>query len=177
MNIDTMTGLPDLSELGKDYYWEIQPSSDSQEVLNLHIMKTVHKTVESRSWWRTKVSSVTEGKYIDGITLVGPKPIDKINTKIIDNIQKYISEEGLNITLEDFLANPWSNVFKMRESGCNSVIYRSLVSFEVTDELVLEGANHLYKKLKSSVEEKRRAEELASNNARYVGKYPPKKIG
>lgn len=177
--IDPTTGLPDLSLLGDDLYWEISKDSkyveSAPDTYSIKIMRNV--LVCKKGFFR-------EAKYYP--QRVGKRMITRFKTyheltpEVVQKLSKFAESysRGVDTTAREVFEETDKMVLVEKSVILAHRIYwEDLVELNLSDDLVQLCAMDLFNELVGEKKKELEKELKRKSNEKYVGKYPPKKIG
>ena len=177
--IDPATGLPDLSLLGDDHYWEVIPNIENYDgVPSNYTLRLMRKIVKRSAGIFSKEKSETV--LVDSIPISRKKFFYELNPKVVDKISKLIESYRMGIeTSPEKLFNNSTTQYLLEKSFILSsrILEEDIIEFDLSDDLIQLSAMDLFNgvirdKIKSLEESVR-----IIKNDKYVGVYPPKKLG
>lgn len=176
--IDSDTGLPDLSILGKGYYWEVSPKvSFSGTQRNRYVVKIMRSEFETRRKGLFGTTSVVRLVKVDYLDICRRKTWGEIDKKTIESIKIFMSLSS-DSDLEKYLSqcNTYDLVERMMLKG-SFVTLDDLIMFDLSDELILSCSTDLYNSVIKSHNAKMKQRTRDEKNKKFCGEYPPNKLG
>ena len=177
--IDPTTGLPDLSLLGDDLYWEISRNYSGNDcgpdTYSIRIKKNV--LVRKKGFFR-------DAKFIPHTirskTISRDKTYHELTPEVVQKLYKFAESywRGVDTTAREVFENTSTMLLVERSVNLTHRIYfEDLIEYNLSDDLVQLCAMDLFNELVEEKKKELEKELKRKTNEKYVGKYPPKKIG
>lgn len=179
--IDTSTGLPDLSLLGDDHYWEISKDSKyvkvAPDTYSIKIMRNI--LISKKGFFReAKYHSQVVGKK----TISRYKSFSELTPEVVNKLSKFIESyrylSGGNNSARKLFEKTDKNFLVYKSVNLSHRIYwEDLVEYNLSDDLVQLCAFDVYHEV---LEAKTKALEKVLQtkaNDKFLGTYPPNKLG
>lgn len=179
--IDPSTGLPDLSLLGDDLYWEISKDSkyveDAPDTYSIKIMQNV--LVSKKGFFRgAKYSSQTVGKK----TLSRYKSFNELTPEVVSKLSKFIESYSyrfnVDATARELFEKTSKKFLVIKSVNLSHRIYwEDLVEYNLSDDLVQLCALDVYHEVLEDKTKALKKELQTRANDKFLGMYPPNKLG
>lgn len=177
--IDPATGLPDLSLLGDDHYWEVIPNIENYDgVPSRYTLRLMRKIVKRSAGIFSREKSETV--LVDSILISRRKFFYELNPEVVDKISKLIESYRMGIgTSPEKTYNNCTTKYLLEKSFIlsNRILEEEILEFDLSDDLIqlcaMDLFNMVIRDKTKSLEESVRI----MKNDKYVGVYPPNKIG
>lgn len=177
--IDPDTGLPDLSLLGDDHYWEVVPNFEKYDgVPSSYTLRLMRKIVKRSAGVFRKEK--TETVLVDSILISRKKSFDELTPKVVDKLSKLIESYRMDTeTSPARLYNNSTTKYLLEKTFLlsNKIFEEDIIEFNLSDDLIqlraLDLFNRVLRDKNKSLEESIRT----MKNDKYVGVYPPNKLG
>lgn len=179
--IDPDTGLPDLSLLGDDHYWEVVPNFEKYDgVPSNYTLRLMRKIVKRSAGVFRKEK--TETVLVYSILISRKKFFYELNPEVVDKISKLIESYRMGIeTSPEKLFNNNTTQYLLEKSfilsNRNRILEEDILEFDLSDDLIQLCAMDLFNRVLRDKNKSLEESVRAMKNDKYVGVYPPKKLG
>lgn len=174
-SIDPDTGLPDLSLLGDDHYWEIVRSESSVGSYNGTYTLRLMRRIESTRVLRTdKFTYKVVGKAV----IQRKKSFDELSEETIYKLEKYISACRITATPEKLFSDyPTTKLLDGSVNLSNRIYSADLMEYNLSEDLVQLCAFNVYHEVLKAKTKALEKELQTRANDKFLGMYPPNKLG
>lgn len=174
-SIDPSTGLPDLSLLGDDHYWEIVRSESSVGSYNgTYTLQLIRRIVITRVLRTNKVTYVVVGKAV----IQRKKSFDELSEETVHKLEKYISAYKLPTTPKILFNDyPTTQLIDGSIRLSNRICSVDLMEYNLSEDLIQLCAFNVYHEVLEAKTKALKKELQTKANDKFLGMYPPNKLG
>lgn len=177
--IDPATGLPDLSLLGDDHYWEVVPNFEKYDGVPSNYSLRLMREIVKRSAGVFRKEK-TETVLVDSVLISRKKTFDELTPKVVDKLSKLIESYRMGKeTSPAWLFNNSTTKYLLGKSFIltNRILEEDIIEFDLSDDLIQLCALDLFSRVLRDKTKSLEESVRAMKNDKYVGVYPPKKLG
>lgn len=177
--IDPTTGLPDLSLLGDDHYWEIVPNIENYDgVPSSYTLRLMRKIVKRSAGVFSREKSETV--LVDSVLISRKKSFDELKPEVVDKISKLIESYRMGTeTSPARLFNNSTTKYLLEKTFIltNRILEEDIIEFNLSDNLIQLCAMDLFNRVLRDKNKSLEESVRTMKNDKYVGVYPPNKLG
>lgn len=172
--IDTSTGLPDLSLLGDDHYWEVVRSESFGWYTGTYTLRLMRKIKSKRVLRTDKITYNIVGESV----IQRKKSFDELSKETVRKLERYISAYKITSTPEKLFSDyPTTKLLDGSICLSNRIHSADLMEYNLSEDLIQLCALNVYNEVLESKTRALKKEMQTKANDKFLGTYPPNKLG
>lgn len=173
-SIDPSTGLPDLSLLGDDHYWEIVRSESAVGSYNGTYTIRLMRRIENTRVLRTdKFTCKVVGKAV----IQRKKSFDELSEETVQKLEKFSSAYRLPMSPKYlFISYPTTKLIDGSVNLSSRIYSADIMEYNLSEDLIQLCAFNVYNEVLESKTRALKKEMQTKANDEFLGMYPPNKL-